>query len=205
MSYFVTSQTPIGTVQNDNTKQIVKYHFEVDTLQDLPTKNQFESSGIIIAMTSTAHVIQTNNNYEMDSSGTWIRQNSNSNIILDAGNLIPDNADLNNYTQGGKYYGGNSAGNSVSNLPVANSAFNFSLEVKNASPVHTVQYLTILRTADDPYIYKRRYYNGAWGSWYRFTGEAVATVQSASASLMQSGMIDAELTDDVKDDENEER
>ena len=91
----------------------------------------------------------------------------------DEGNLIPDNANLNDYIQGGKYYGGNSAGNSVSNLPVANSAFNFSLEVKNVSPVHTVQYLTILRTADDPYLYKRRYYGGSWGSWYKFEGTAV--------------------------------
>lgn len=112
----------------------------------------------------------------------------------DEGNAIPDSANLNDYTRGGKYYGGNSAGNSVLNLPVANGSFNFSLEVKIASPVNTLQYLTILRTADDPYIYKRRYYNGSWGSWYRYEGASVASLQSAPA-LMQAGRINAELTD----------
>lgn len=93
--------------------------------------------------------------------------------VFGSGLLIPDNSDLNDYTVGGKYYGTNSAGASVSNLPVANSNFNFSLEVKIASPIHILQYITILRTADNPYIYRRRYYNGTWTSWYRFEGVQV--------------------------------
>lgn len=111
--------------------------------------------------------------------------------VFGSGALIPDNADLNDFTTGGKYYGGNTAGNTVSNLPVANGAFTFSLEVKQATPSMTYQYLRVCRNADDPYIYVRRKYN-SWGSWYRFTGEAVAAVsQSAPASLMQAGRIDA--------------
>lgn len=86
-----------------------------------------------------------------------------------AGTLIPDNADLNSYTTIGKYYGGNSAGNTVSHLPVENGAFTFSLEVRQATPSMTYQYLRVCRTADDPYIYVRRKYI-SWGSWYRFTG-----------------------------------
>lgn len=93
--------------------------------------------------------------------------------VFGVGTLIPDNADLNNYTVAGKYYGPNSAGNTVSNLPVANGNFNFSLEVKIVSPVHTLQYLTVLRTADNPYIYRRRFYNSTWSSWYRFEGVQV--------------------------------
>lgn len=101
------------------------------------------------------------------------------------GQLIPDNADLNNYTTGGKYYGGNSAGNSVLNLPVANGTFSFTLEVKKATPSMTYQYLRVCRLADDPYIYFRRRYN-SWGSWYRFAGETV--VVSASTQSLNSPM-----------------
>lgn len=100
------------------------------------------------------------------------------------GQLIPDNTDLNDYTTGGKYYGGNSAGSTVLNLPVANDTFTFTLEVKQATPSMTYQYLRVCRVADDPYIYCRRRYN-SWGSWYRFTGETVvASTQSVSPSLM---------------------
>lgn len=121
--------------------------------------------------------------------------------VFGAGQLIADNADLNDYTTGGKYYGGNTAGNTVLNLPIANGSFTFSLEVKQATPSMTYQYLRVCRNADDPYIYVRRKYN-SWGSWYRFTGEVAAAVQSAPASLMQAGRIDAELTDaqEVTDD-----
>lgn len=92
--------------------------------------------------------------------------------VFGSGLLIPDNDDLNDYMIGGKYYGGNSAGNTVLNLPVANGSFTFSLEVKQATPSMTYQYLRICRLADDPYIYCRRRYN-SWGAWYRFEGVQV--------------------------------
>ena len=99
------------------------------------------------------------------------------------GQLIPDSADLNDYTTGGKYYGGNSAGSTVLNLPVANGSFTFTLEVKQATPSMTYQYLRVCRLADDPYIYIRRRYN-SWGSWYRFTGETVVvSVQSLNSPM----------------------
>lgn len=89
--------------------------------------------------------------------------------VFGSGTSIPDNADLNDYTVGGKFYGGNSAGNTVLNLPVANGSFTFSLEVKQVTPSMTYQYLRVCRLADDPYIYCRRRYN-SWGAWYRFEG-----------------------------------
>lgn len=107
------------------------------------------------------------------------------NDVWGYGQLIPDSADLNNYTTGGKYYGGNSAGSTVLNLPVANGSFTFTLEVKLATPSMTYQYLRVCRLADDPYIYCRRKYN-SWGSWYRFTGETV--VVSASTQSLNSQM-----------------
>ena len=122
--------------------------------------------------------------------------------VFGTGKLIPDNADLDAYTIIGKYYGGNSAGNTVLHLPVENGSFTFSLEVRQATPSMTYQYLRICRLADDPYIYIRRKYT-TWGTWYRFTGEVAAAVQSAPASLMQSGRLNpAEQTDtqEVTDD-----
>ena len=113
--------------------------------------------------------------------------------VFGTGRLIPDNADLDAYTIIGKYYGGNSAGNTVLHLPVENGTFTFSLEVRQATPSMTYQYLRICRLADDPYIYIRRKYT-TWGTWYRFTGEAVASAQSV-ASLMQAGRIDDESID----------
>lgn len=94
--------------------------------------------------------------------------------VFGTGQLIPDNADLDAYTIIGKYFGGNSAGNTVLHLPVENGSFTFSLEVRQATPSMTYQYLRVCRLADDPYIYCRRRYN-SWGSWYRFTGETVVT------------------------------
>lgn len=118
------------------------------------------------------------------------------------GQSIPNSADLNDYTTGGKYYGGNSAGNSVLNLPVANGSFSFTLEVKQVNPSMTYQYLRVCRLADDPYIYCRRRYN-SWGSWYRFTGEiVVASVQSVSPSLMLNREEITPLeTDEIKETE----
>ena len=122
--------------------------------------------------------------------------------IFGVGTLIADNTDLDTLTAIGKYYGGNSAGNTVLHLPVENGSFTFSLEVRQATPSMTYQYLRICRLADDPYIYIRRKYT-TWGTWYRFTGEVAAAVQSAPASLMQAGRTNpAELTDtqEVTDD-----
>lgn len=92
--------------------------------------------------------------------------------VFGIGPRIPDNADLNDYTTGGKFYGGNSTGNTVLNLPVANGNFSFTIEVKQVTPTMVYQYLRVCRLADDPYIYCRRRYN-SWGSWYKFEGVLV--------------------------------
>lgn len=95
------------------------------------------------------------------------------NDIYGYGTLIPANADLNDYTTPGRYYGSNDTGNTALNLPVSNDTFTFSLDVKAATPSMTYQYITICRLADDPFIYKRRKYT-TWGSWYKFEGTVVS-------------------------------
>lgn len=74
MSYWVSSQTPIGVTNTTPQLQLIKYHFEVDEETDLPAQNAFSSDGVKIAMTSTAHVIKDNSNFEMMSDGTWSTQ-----------------------------------------------------------------------------------------------------------------------------------
>lgn len=74
MSYWVSSQTPIGVTNTSPPLQLIKYHFEVDQETDLPAQNAFSSDGVKIAMTSTAHVIKDNSNFEMMSDGTWSTQ-----------------------------------------------------------------------------------------------------------------------------------
>ena len=76
MSYWVSSQTPIGVTNTTPQLQLIKYHFEVDEETDLPAQNAFSSDGVKIAMTSTAHVIKDNSYFEMMSDGTWSMQQS---------------------------------------------------------------------------------------------------------------------------------
>ena len=90
MGYYVASQQFQGYDPNVSTLQIVKYHFELDNETDLPTQNKFSSDNVKIAMTSTAHVINGDTSWEMQSDGTWKKQKSNS-IILDASNIEYDN------------------------------------------------------------------------------------------------------------------
>lgn len=76
MSYWVSSQTPIGVTNTTPQLQLIKYHFEVDEETDLPAQNAFSSDGVKIAMTSTAHVIKDNSSFEMMSDGTWSTQSA---------------------------------------------------------------------------------------------------------------------------------
>lgn len=103
MAYFIASENLQGKYEDSgNTILIVKYDFEVDTESDLPAQNQFSSDGVKIAMTSTAHVIENNKKFEMQSDGTW------SDITTSSGGggggatvyLTADNIDYDNTTSG---------------------------------------------------------------------------------------------------------
>lgn len=50
------------------------YHFEVDTIAELPPPNYYSADNVVISMASTAHVIEDNSDHEMKSDGTWIQQ-----------------------------------------------------------------------------------------------------------------------------------
>ena len=99
MAYFIASENLQGKYEDSgNTILIVKYDFEVDTESDLPAQNQFSSDGVKIAMTSTAHVIENNKKFEMQSDGTWSDITTSSGgggggatVYLTADNIAYDN------------------------------------------------------------------------------------------------------------------
>jgi hypothetical protein len=82
-------------------------------------------------------------------------------------NVIPANADLNNYTSPGFYYCAYSADvKTFTNSPIA-YAF-FMIVGKHAGIYQQVtEYAT-----SNPKVYMRNYYGGTWGSWYRVYTEA---------------------------------
>ena len=77
---------------NDTTnRSMIKYHFDCDTVSDLPTLAEGIAQNVDIAMTSTAHVIQTDEDYEMKSDGSWVKQKGELELSLDAAAIDYDN------------------------------------------------------------------------------------------------------------------
>lgn len=76
MAYFVADEKLQGYyVSGGVTINIVKYHFECDDAASLPAQTAFIlSKKIKISMASTAHTIDTDALYKMDSSGAWLQQ-----------------------------------------------------------------------------------------------------------------------------------
>lgn len=76
MAYFVADEKLQGYyVSGGVTINIIKYHFECDDAASLPAQTAFISSKKVkISMASTAHTIDTDALYKMDSSGAWVQQ-----------------------------------------------------------------------------------------------------------------------------------
>lgn len=76
MAYFVADEKLQGYyVSGGVTINIVRYHFECDDAASIPAQTAFISSkNIKISMASTAHTIDTDALYKMDSSGAWVQQ-----------------------------------------------------------------------------------------------------------------------------------
>lgn len=74
-------------------RRMIKYHFDCDTVSDLPTLAEGIAQNVDIAMTSTAHVIETDEDYEMKSDGVWVKQKGEFELSLDAAAVDYDNTD----------------------------------------------------------------------------------------------------------------
>ena len=90
----INSTNVVGLEQQGSDVQWAICSIECDTSNELPTYDQFKQThNILLYQKSFAHVIDKNETYEMNGQGSWIRQRSNSNIMLDAENVIYDNTD----------------------------------------------------------------------------------------------------------------
>mgnify|MGYP007053710566 CR=1 FL=1 len=67
-----TSMKIIG--QDANGKNLCVCHFECDSSADLPAYNVYQSDGYVFAMSCTAHTIDADKKYELDSAGNWVEQ-----------------------------------------------------------------------------------------------------------------------------------
>ena len=83
--------------------------------------------------------------------------------------LLPNNANLNNYSAEGEYFAG--AGN-YSNCPISDTAFRFKVMPFNAEASRCIQIIYANKT--EPEIYMRTNFGGTWQPWYKFTGTVVS-------------------------------
>jgi hypothetical protein len=90
--------------------------------------------------------------------------------------------------------------------PISNGGFAYLIFVLSSKTAQITAFETVVQNAaSTPDIFTALKVDGTWSTWRRFAGEAVSAVQSAPASLMQTGRLDAELTGAETDEEDEER
>lgn len=123
-------------------------------------------------------------------------------FIFGLGTELKSNDDLNNYNKVGKIYAATGAiAATISNTPWTSSGF-----VVITIPLLTTKTFMqfLLPSSFGGKWYRRRYTQGVWSAWIEYDGTQITASQSASsASLMQTGPIDVELSD-AGDDEPEE-
>lgn len=106
MAYFVADEKLQGYyVSGGVTINIVKYHFECDNAASLPAQTAFISSkNIKISMASTAHTIDTDALYKMDSSGAWVQQSQPWKPLADY-SVLTNKPQINGHTMTGNQSG----------------------------------------------------------------------------------------------------
>lgn len=124
-------------------------------------------------------------------------------FIFGLGTALQSNDDLNNYNVAGKIYAATGAiSATIYNTPWTISGF-MAITIPYITSSTFIQFL--LPNTSGGKWYKRRYTAGAWSPWIEYDGTQAAAMQSAPASLMQAGRVDAELTDTETGKEEEER
>lgn len=167
-------------------------HFECDTESDLPAQNQTDYT---LQLGSTAHVVETNSDFEMKSSGEWRLQRSNgyytseeidtllSEQYTDIFGNNPDTQlqegdDLNDILQAGSYTAGsNSIAQNVANSPWTSTRYKFvNLVITGSTPANlrAVQFVfPNLYANQNPVFYFRYRHNATFTSWTSVTGVPV--------------------------------
>lgn len=108
MAYFVADEKLQGYYVSDGvTINIVKYHFECDDAASLPAQTAFISSKKVkISMASTAHTIDTDAMYKMDSYGAWVQQSQPWQPLADY-SVLSNKPQINGHTLTGNHSGAN--------------------------------------------------------------------------------------------------
>lgn len=167
-----------------------------DTAAELPGTTYF--SGYTLIQGSTCHVIADNQDYMLDSGGSWhpyggemwqnvYTKNEIDTLLLEKqdvstidtviisdiyglGVVIPNGSDLNDYMTAGVYYVANSTNAAtISNIPVGGSGFK--LLVRYLSATNRLEQV-FLKPNQPEYVY-RRTNTGTWSAWNRFDGNAI--------------------------------
>ncbi len=74
-----------------NGKNVIKLHFECDTVSDLPTTAEAATANIVMALGSDAHIIQDDTKYMIKGDGVWVKQKGELELSLDAAAVDYDN------------------------------------------------------------------------------------------------------------------
>lgn len=74
-----------------NGKNVIKLHFECDTVSDLPTTAEAATANIVMALGSDAHIIQDDTKYMIKGDGVWVKQKGEFELSLDAAAVDYDN------------------------------------------------------------------------------------------------------------------
>lgn len=74
-----------------NGKNVIKLHFECDTVSDLPTTAEAATANIVMALGSDAHIIQDDTKYMIKGDGVWVKQKGEFELSLDAAAIDYDN------------------------------------------------------------------------------------------------------------------
>ena len=74
-----------------NGKNVIKLHFECDTVSDLPTTAEAATANVVMALGSDAHIIQDDTKYMIKGDGVWVKQKGEFELSLDAAAIDYDN------------------------------------------------------------------------------------------------------------------
>lgn len=189
MSAYIVESTPIERTANG---VLILARIECDTAADLPAPTYFP--GRVLIPGSSAHDIEKNHQYMMQTSGAWIRQDEASRMDVYTTQQVDDliagripyqygeeivaatagAADLNDYTDAGTYHSTAASAANTENTPKApNGAITgYRLDVIQISATLVQQ---VLRpNGSECYVFIRNRSGSSWTPWYNINEHGLA-------------------------------
>lgn len=189
MSAYIVESTPI---ERTETGILIFARIECDTAADLPAPTYFP--GRILIPGSSAHDIEKNHQYMMQTSGAWIRQDEASRMDVYTTQQVDDliagripyqygeeivaaalgDADLNDYTDPGTFHStAASAANTLNTPKAPNGAITgYRMDVIQISATLVQQ---VLRpNGSECYVFIRNRSGSSWTPWYNLNEHGLA-------------------------------